>query len=472
MAKLYLFGIGGTGIRVVRSLTMLFACGVKINNFAEVIPILIDPDQQLEDMQRSIPMIRAYQQLHQKSTSSFFKTKITDPFNGSFHLDLAKPTNQTFRNYMNFSTLSDEDEAMVNMLFSEANQTADMSVGFKGNPNIGSVILNQFETSPKFMELANKFVDGDVIFIISSIFGGTGASGFPALLKTLRSLPDTFPNSSIIRRSLIGAITVLPYFSLDVATDRNDTIDSTTFMSKTKAALKYYKDNMNGLNALYYVGDDNMARFDNHDGGKKQKNRAHFVELISALSILDYANNIQYLSIENPTIYKEYSIEAEEGDNPTKLFFSNLGQGSRMMLQRYMTQFILFCKYQNEQLNDSLNQLWATEGGIDNNFLTQNFYANIRQFSNGYIEWLAEMGDEKNGRAFQPFVLDCSPKNLFDLVNGVKPEKVMDLASNYALYDKYLNKKRSEANKASKEQYFLDIFDKATEKLVHDKFNF
>ena len=58
-----------------------------------------------------------------------------------------------------------------------------MKVGFKGNPNIGSIVLNQFTRSNEYKEFAQSFNDGDAIFIINSIFGGTGASGFPLLLK-------------------------------------------------------------------------------------------------------------------------------------------------------------------------------------------------------------------------------------------------------------------------------------------------
>ena len=39
MSKLYVFGIGGTGSRVIRSLTMLLAAGVECND--TIVPIII-----------------------------------------------------------------------------------------------------------------------------------------------------------------------------------------------------------------------------------------------------------------------------------------------------------------------------------------------------------------------------------------------------------------------------------------------
>ena len=62
-----------------------------------------------------------------------------------------------------------------------------MDIGFVGNPNIGSVVLNQFKDSDEFKGFSNIFGEGDRIFIISSIFGGTGAAGFPTILKNIRN---------------------------------------------------------------------------------------------------------------------------------------------------------------------------------------------------------------------------------------------------------------------------------------------
>ena len=44
MAKLYVFGIGGTGARVLRSFTMMLAAGVKVG-VDEVVPIIPGDDK-------------------------------------------------------------------------------------------------------------------------------------------------------------------------------------------------------------------------------------------------------------------------------------------------------------------------------------------------------------------------------------------------------------------------------------------
>ena len=58
MAKLFVFGIGGTGSRVIRSLVMLMAAGVKIQNCDKIVPIIIDPDTQNGDMNRTVELLK------------------------------------------------------------------------------------------------------------------------------------------------------------------------------------------------------------------------------------------------------------------------------------------------------------------------------------------------------------------------------------------------------------------------------
>jgi hypothetical protein len=43
VAKLFIFAVGGTGARVLRSLTMLLASGVRIPNCEQVVPVLDRP---------------------------------------------------------------------------------------------------------------------------------------------------------------------------------------------------------------------------------------------------------------------------------------------------------------------------------------------------------------------------------------------------------------------------------------------
>ena len=291
MAKIFVFGIGGTGSRVLRSLTMLLASGVKFGA-DEIVPIIIDPDTANADLTRTVSLLNNYSSIRQAlhfssdNQSNFFRTEI-EQILPNYTLRINDTDDKSFQQFIEYASMSKANKALAKMLFSDKNLQSSMDVGFKGNPNIGSVVLNQIAHSTDFEDFANSFSDGDRIFIISSIFGGTGASGFPLLLKTLRNGSD-FPNHDLINKATIGAVTILPYFKLQQ--DDESEIDSSTFISKTKSALAYYENNIskNGsIDALYYLADDVSKTYENHEGGSAQRNDAHLIEFLGATAIVN-----------------------------------------------------------------------------------------------------------------------------------------------------------------------------------------
>ncbi|MCR5887841.1 hypothetical protein LRS06_08625 [Hymenobacter sp. J193] len=305
MAKLFLFGIGGTGSRVIRSLTMLLASGVELPNCDRVVPIIIDPDAHNGDMNRTVALLQSYQQVHRRlgqQEEGFFKTDISTLSNISadanggvkdtFIFDFGG-INQSFRQYLHYDQLSVDSKAMVELLFTQDNLESPLTIGFRGSPNVGSVVLNKVVESPEMRFFADNFQEGDRVFFVSSIFGGTGAAGFPLLLKNLKDPNTRLSNARYLRDALTGAVTVMPYFALQ--SEENQVIDSNNFLTKTKAALSYYEHNLPGLDALYYLADTPDTPYDNQPGGTQQKNKAHLIELLAALSIVDF---MQYSDAE------------------------------------------------------------------------------------------------------------------------------------------------------------------------------
>jgi hypothetical protein len=503
MSKLYIFGIGGTGSRVLKSLTMLMAAGVEVKDETgtcyEIVPIVIDPDHAAADLTRTVKLMSDYKKIRNRikfdtaSANTFFGNDINlTVLSGQTQaekitMNLGNTQNTNFKTYIGLSSMRDEQGkenanfALASMLFSADNLNSTMDVGFKGNPNIGSVVLNQFSDSNEFRNFAASFDQGDRIFIISSIFGGTGASGFPLLMKNLRTVPNTVNGNGVVKTAPIGAISALPYF--DVAPDNNNDenkrsqIDSSTFMSKTKAALSYYDKNMNEANVLYYIGDTDSKQYTNSEGGINQQNEAHFVELAAALAIVDFANipgERLKTALDNnnngaptSTAYKEFGII----DETPEIMFSNLDITTQSMIKKQMTQFVLFCKYLNEQINESKDggrskQSWAIDNGFDDSFLHSVFYqSDLNAVKNAYFEWLDEM--KRNKRAFTPYELGLSKGKLFYLIKGEKPKKTW-FSDNYVLFDKILNKQKVVGEK---EDRFIKMFYNATEKLVKKKFN-
>lgn len=465
MARLFVFGIGGTGSRVLRSLTMLLAGGANTNGY-DIVPIIIDPDQANGNLTQNISLLGEYVSIRKNLSFStgnknrFFATAIDDIMT-NFTMPVDKTSDLKFKEFINVAGMADKaNKAFAKMLFSDDNLNSDMNVGFKGNPNIGSVVLNQISTSGDFLSFAQAFQPNDKIFIISSIFGGTGASGFPLLLKTMRT-DTTLPNHDAINNAEIGAITVLPYFKL--TRDGNSSIDSATFISKSKSALAYYERNIANskqINALYFIGDDNGNTYDNVEGGNQQTNKAHAIELLAATAIIDFAQK----SFTSRNNFLELGVESDGGS----LTINSFNNGLSTLIRRPLIQ-LAFMALGLEYDNDFLfsKQLKKnTELELDDKFYSDMFVQKLKQFLASYKEWLNEMKDNKISLNLFNMESGSEP---FDFITDVKAKSSFFSSNNWNTYRTALN--NAKVSSSHKEDKLLEMFFVATEKLCKDKFN-
>lgn len=466
MAKLYVFGIGGTGSRVLRSLTMMMAAGVKIG-VDEIVPIIIDPDASNQNLTDTVKLMNDYRAIRkflsfpQGVETMFFRKELSQLLpNDTLHIQ--NTNNKLFKQFIGLSSIqSKPTQAMMRMLFSDKNLNSSMDVGFKGNPNIGSVVLNQIVTSQDFASFANNFAAGDKIFIISSIFGGTGASGFPLLLKTLRT-NNTMPNFQLINNAEIGAVTVLPYFKVEQ--DPDSEIDSSTFISKTKSALAYYEDNIinnNSINALYYLADDVANVYENHEGGTAQRNAAHIIEFLAATAIADFSNDNFQLGT---TVNKELGINDV---NECAIFDSFDDELQRALLPP-LTEFLMMANCLTYKESYYRSRSFSANYDHFNGLYDSQFFRGLKTMCWSYKEWLKELKDNK--RSLDLFNLADTDKP-FEVVTGRTPKKIASLKSDYDLITARLNSAVKHCNSNKDEDKFLEMFFLGLQRILREKFN-
>jgi hypothetical protein len=501
MSKIYVFGIGGTGARVLKSLTMLLAAGVDCG-VETIVPIIIDRDMSNKDLSRTKLLIEDYIEVNKiaetKGKNRFFKTKIK-LLNGELFLQL-KDNTQKFKDFIGKNTsMSLENQALMDMLFSKQTLELDMTEGFQGNPNIGSVVLNQFDDNDIFAAFADDFKNGDKIFIISSIFGGTGASGFPLLRKTFQTSNvkgadgQDLSNWGLINKAQIGAISVLPYFIVGSPSD-DSLVNSDTFIDKSRAALSYYKTEDNKLDTLFYIADRHTTTYPHHKGGKSQMNNAHFVELAAAIAVLDFVSpNVTSKNIHRDkdnkierTTYKEFGINADL----VEFDFSNLTDVTKNLIVNPLSRFLLFAKYMGyavvkkdingkEELvvekvekndvfqNEHRHQPYAYKR-FTGEFRKINSIQKLESVQIKFFEWLLEM--EKQNRKFTPFNLLSSSAS--DFIKGslnIVKSRVLNF-KNWAKVDNELNVQIKKIDKSlENDSRFLELFYRATEELINYK---
>ena len=415
------------------------------------------------DLTRTVSLMNTYRavrselQFSDEDENLFFRKELSRIL-GNYTLRIHDTDDKTFQQFIDLPSMNKANKAMMKILFSDKNLNSSMDVGFKGNPNIGSVVLNQIVRSEDFEDFANSFEADDKIFIISSIFGGTGASGFPLLLKTLRT-GESFSNHDLINNAEIGAITILPYFKLK--SDDESEIDSSTFISKTKSALAYYENNIskNGsIDALYYLADDITNTYDNHEGGTTQENDAHLIEFLAATAIVDFSNK------QHPnTVNKELGLKDIEDVVSFNLFYDT----QKHLLFAPLTQFILMANCLDNKFDYFSSTAFNANNGNFEELYDGTFMSELRNLLVKYREWLKEM--KGNKRSLDLFNLNAGDKP-FDVVTGVKPAKIMSMYSNYDLIIDRLNSSVKKCKSKEQKNKFLEMFYIGTRTLVKDKF--
>ena len=463
MAKLYIFGIGGTGARVLRSFTMMLAAGVNIKA-DEVVPIIIDPDVSNADLTRTVQLMNTYRSVRtnltftQEVSTPFFRTELMQIL-PNYTLHIQDTDDKSFKQFIDLASMDKPTQALMRILFSEKNLQSSMDVGFKGNPNIGSVVLNQIVESDNFSTFANSFAHGDKIFIVSSIFGGTGASGFPLLLKTLRT-NNTMPNNDLINNSEIGAITLLPYFKLEQSDESE--IDSSTFISKTKSALAYYENNIsrNGLiNALYYLADDISNTYQNHEGGALQGNDAHLIEFLAATAIVDFCNKQHF-----NTVNKELGLHDLAGS----VTFNSFYEEQQHQLFEPLTEFIMMGNCLTDKFNYFSSKSFAANYDNFKDIYNSSFMSYLINICKEYKQWLGEM--KGNKRSLDLFNLNTKDKP-FEVITGRKANRVFSIKSDYDLVAARLNSAVKKCRSKEDADKFLEMYFLGMKRLLKEKFN-
>jgi len=511
--RLFLFLVGGTGSRVMRPLIMQLAAGIHpidentgAEKSVEIVPIIVDPHKANEDLKRTENLLRWYKQIRRSLYGEtvdvqrgFFSVKISTLSdilpNGSnlsdtFLFNMGSIQSKKFQDFISYNTLGTANQALCSMMFSDDQLNTKMDIGFVGSPNIGSVALNQFKDSEEFRQFSNVFQKNDRIFVVSSIFGGTGAAGYPIIVKNIRNAASNaaINNRGDLRDARIGALTVLPYFN--VQQDENSPISRADFISKTKSALFYYHDNLTGLkqngmdmnlskvNACYYLGDEVPSNpYFNDPGGNGQRNDAHLVEYVGALSVLDFLSIPDEMlqteggNAQNP-IFKEYSL----ANDKNTLTLKDFGQKTRRHVNRQLAKFHLAYMYITHQLKTDIGRGYTQDKPeIQRGFLTTTFYDTLTaNFYVAYWQWLKEL--RGNQRSFVPFNLDT--EKLSEVINDVQPKTgLFKSAIDYKTMLSELNKASQTAVKESRYTTdnvalkLMDLLDRTLEKLVEEKFN-
>ena len=339
----YVFAIGGTGARCLESLLYLCAMGLGPQKLH---PILVDPDNGNGNLNRTKELIIRYReirkQINNPEPQSLFYTdvifnedetrpdvnvQIPNSFDPNSGLNAGM---NTLGNFIEYQTTLDKGNGkyLADLLFSGDELEMDMARGYRGVPSIGSILMTNIENSP-FWDVLTGSLAADPhsrVFVFASVFGGTGASGYPVISRLIK-------NKAPLAK--VGGALLLPYFKLpdpkNLMQYKKEKVlpDSNSFMINAKAACEFYQNRFSGNDSNYILGDDmeNCKEYENYQiGSKEQKNDAHMIELFAAYAALDFwkredktFKNFYRIHVENPSEKGHGGNSVSAGDLPDQL---------------------------------------------------------------------------------------------------------------------------------------------------------
>lgn len=299
----YVLFIGGTGARVYRA--FLHICATGTVREREINALLLDVDSDNQAVKVCCELYQLYQKHHEElqdadtnaisQTPPFYcdirmpqGTKAISPIQGNVSTPIQN-------NVSNLEHTANEDMTLkraMNWFYSQKEREQNLKNGFYAHPNIGCVFFQNFKDAAMqqfLVKIKEDLKAGETVkvVLVGSVFGGTGASGLPSVMKLIRANCGDH-----IEKFHCFGVLVTPYFEVPAPDDEerkeNLVINSSNFYHNTRTALEYYRD-YGTFERTYLVGKDKLDQVSLKyvSGGQEQDNKSHIVEICAAMAVRD-----------------------------------------------------------------------------------------------------------------------------------------------------------------------------------------
>ncbi len=314
----YVLAIGGTGNKILESIVYAAAADAfQITDadgrqvpLPELRLLSVDVDAACGNTTRAGRAADAYE----KVRAAFDEHHQT---RRGFHtrLDMRRWNMNLSRRATSVSRMTEnhaQDRLLSRTLFSKTEASLEYSEGFRGHPDLGVLFFSDLlssledlrraglpdEMNTLLSQMDQELARGETVKVMlcGSIFGGTGASGIPALARYLN---QRFADRLDLFQ--MGSVLMLPYYKVP-PTSHDETLEivvkSADFPDKARTALQYYgmnamlrsaPDDPDGVfDAVYLLGLPPEAFVQTRiysTGSQSQENDAHMLEWMATRCI-------------------------------------------------------------------------------------------------------------------------------------------------------------------------------------------
>ncbi len=315
MATNIIIGVGGTGAKVVEAVLHATACGLGPRSLQVG---FVDQDQSNGNVARARQLLAT---LHEArgiwrttarphtlgDESSLLTANIAPLAPGAETWIPHQDQTITLGRIFERDRMEDEDKHLFDLMFASGDREQSMPLGegYRGRPHLGAAALaSAVEKDSEFwralLQSIKQAQGGDEVRLVlaGSVFGGTGAAGFPTLARLIRR---RLRQDNINRNVRIGGALMLPYFGFEPPEEdqghASNVARTEQLLLQSREALRYYHTLFSQeavFDQLYFVGWEPYFQFRYHKAGSgEQSNPALLPEVIAALGVCRFLTQPQ-----------------------------------------------------------------------------------------------------------------------------------------------------------------------------------
>ena len=286
MAKQYfVMGIGGTGMRCIESLIHL--CAMGMFDDTEIHLLALDTDKNNGNFSRLKEVKEAY--VNSKNLDKANRTALTNTF---FSADIKyyefspnyekKSTFKDVFNYGNTEAKSKEETDLADLVLTDNVENFNLRHGYRAQTHLGSMMMYH-----SIIEAARSRMDNDLkqflqvliaacnggsdpkVFILGSVFGGTGASSIPIIPQAISEAAIIMSNgaANVLGRAYFASTLLTAYFSFKAPSaeelkEQKVIATSDKFALNSQVAMMFYDDDTtvkNTYQRFYMMGTDGQG---------------------------------------------------------------------------------------------------------------------------------------------------------------------------------------------------------------------
>lgn len=388
MAQQYfVLGIGGTGMRCIESLIHL--CAMGMFDDTDIHLLALDTDKDNGNFARLKEVKEAY--VKAKGTDASLRTALNETFfSANINYYEFSPNYEVKSDFMSVFNYGDtkfnnpEQTAIADLVLTKNVETFNLRHGYRAQTHLGSMMMYhsilEAARSNKNSELKTylqKLIQvaqngGARVFILGSVFGGTGASSIPIIPQAISKAAEIMSNGAvnILNNAYFGSTLLTAYFNFKSPTGAelvNQKIIATSdkFALNSQVAMMFYDDDStvkSTYQKFYMLGTPGldwnpMAKKEQSEtitGGANQCNDSHYIELMAACAALHFLkvpeDDLRTRKQNHDTEYLYRAV-----DDSGKLEFRDfVGQEMEQEFAKklgMLTVFSLFCNGEDDFVN-------------------------------------------------------------------------------------------------------------------------